>query len=68
MINNLVLESKFLTFSRNKGQPDKSLGDCDLCFDFAHLLSNFITLDRKRNLRKPGILPSFDTDASLFGE
>ena len=46
----------------------KSLGDCDLCFDFAHLLSNFITLDRKRNLRKPGRLPSFDTDASLFGE
>ena len=37
-------------------------------FDFAHLLSNFITLDRKRNSRKPGILPSFDTDASLFGE
>ena len=31
-------------------------------------LSNFITLDRKRNLQKPGILPSFDTDASLFGE
>ena len=27
------------------------------------LLSNFITLDRKRNLQKPGILPSFDTDA-----
>ena len=24
-------------------------------------LSNFITLDRKRNLQKPGILPSFDT-------
>ena len=32
------------------------------------LLSNFVTLDRKRNLQKPGILPSFDTDASLFGE
>ena len=31
-------------------------------------LSNFITLDRKRNLQKPGILPSFDKDASLFGE
>ena len=31
-------------------------------------LSNFITLDRKRNLQKPGILPSFDTDASLSGE
>ena len=31
-------------------------------------LSNFITLDRKRNLQKPGILPSFDTAASLFGE
>ena len=31
-------------------------------------LSNFITLDRKRNLQKPGILPSFDTDASLFCE
>ena len=30
------------------------------------LLSNFITLDIKRNLQKPGILPSFDTDASLF--
>ena len=42
--------------------------DHDLCFEFAHLLSNFITLDRKRNLRKPGILPSFDTDPSLFGE
>ena len=63
MINNLVLESKFLTF----GQPQE-LGDCDLCFEFAHLLSTFITLDRKRNLRKPGIMPSFDTDASLFGE
>ena len=25
-------------------------------------LSNFITLDRKRNFQKPGILPSFDTD------
>ena len=50
----------------NPGVNLKSLGDCDLCFDFA--LSNFITLDRKRNLRKPGILPSFDTDASLFGE
>ena len=43
----------------NPGVNLKSLGDCDLCFDFAHLLSN---------LRKPGILPSFDTDASLFGE
>ena len=32
------------------------------------LLSNFITLDRKGNFQKPGILPSFDTDASLFGE
>ena len=31
-------------------------------------LSNFITLDRKRNLQKPGILPSFNTDASMFGE
>ena len=31
-------------------------------------LSNFVTLDRKRNLQKPGILPSFDTDTSLFGE
>ena len=31
-------------------------------------LSNFITLDRKRNLQKPGILPSFDADTSLFGE
>ena len=48
----------------NPGVNLKSLGDCDLCFDFAHLLSNFITLGRK-----PGILPSFDTDASsLFGE
>ena len=46
----------------------QELCDCDLCFDVAHLLSNFITLDRKRNLRKLGILPSFDTDASLFGE
>ena len=46
----------------------KSLGNCDLCFDLAHLLSNFITLDRKRNLGKLGILPSFDTDASLFVE
>ena len=45
----------------------KGLGDCDICFDFAHLLSNFITLDRKTNLRKPGISPSFDTDALLFG-
>ena len=45
----------------------KGLGDCDICFDFAHLLSNFITLDRKRNLRKLGISPSFDTDALLFG-
>ena len=44
------------------------VGDCDLCFEFAHLLSNFTTLDGKINLRKPGILPSFDTDASLFGK
>ena len=29
-------------------------------------LSNFITLDRKRNLQKSGILPSFDTDASIM--
>ena len=52
----------------NPGVNLKSLGHCDLCFDFAHLLSNFIKLDRKINLRKPGILPSFDTDTSLFGE
>ena len=52
----------------NPGVNLKSLDDYDLCFDFAHLLSNFTTLDRKRNLRQPGILRSFDTDASLFGE
>ena len=57
MINNLVFDF-----------AETMVGDCDLCFEFAHLLSNFITLDRKRNLRKPGILPSFDTDASLFGK
>ena len=33
VINNLVLESKFLT-CRNNGQPQE-LGDCDLCFKFA---------------------------------
>ena len=44
------------------------LGDCGLCVEFAHFLSNFITLERKRKLTKtkPCILPSFDTDASLF--
>ena len=47
MINNLVLESKYAETMVNL----KSLGDCDLCFEFAHLLSNFITLDGKRNLQ-----------------
>ena len=62
MINNLVLGELIFDFA------ETMVGDCDLCFGFAHLLSNFITLDRKRNLRKLGILPSFDTDASLFGK
>ena len=37
----------------NPGVNLKSLGDCDLCFDFAHLLSNFITLDRKETYENP---------------
>ena len=48
VINNLILESKFLTF---QNQPQE-LGDCDLCVEFAHFLSNFITLERKRKLTK----------------
>ena len=52
----------------NPGVNLKSWAIVMFVFDFAYLLSNFITLDRKRNLRKPGILPLFDTDASLFGE
>ena len=62
MINNLVLESKFLTLQK------QWWAIVIFFFEFAHLLSNFITLDRKRNLLKPGILPLLDTDASLFGK
>ena len=48
----------------NNGQPQE-LGDCDLCIEFAHFLSNSISLERKRKLTKTetrylGILPSFD--------
>lgn len=47
---------------------NQELGDCDICIEFAHFLSNFITLERKRKLtkKKPVILPSFVKDASLF--
>ena len=38
MINNLILKSKFLTLQKQW---------CDLCVEFAHSLSNFITLERR---------------------
>ena len=49
MINNFILESKFFDFAVKNGQPQE-LGDCDLCVEFAHFLSNFITGERKRKL------------------
>ena len=44
MINNLTQESEFLTL-QNSGQPQE-LDNCYLCVEFAHFLSNFITLQR----------------------
>ena len=64
VIHNLVLESKFLTQQKQwstPGSTSRVWAIVIFVFDFAHLLSNSITLDRKRNLRKPGTLPSFDT-------
>ena len=40
MINNVVwvLETKFnFDFAETNGQP-QGVGDCDLCFDFAHFI------------------------------
>ena len=64
MINNVVrvLESKFRLCI------NKTWAIVIFVLTSLISLSNFITLDRKRNLQKLGILPSFDTDASLFGE
>ena len=50
VINDLVLESKCLTLQ--KQWSTSRIGDCDLCVEFAHFLSNFITLERKRKLTK----------------
>ena len=44
VINNLVKKSKCLTFQKQNMQ----FGDCDLCVEFALLLSIF-TLERKKN-------------------
>ena len=54
-----VLESKFLLCI------NKSWAIVIFVLTSLISLSNFITLDRNQ---KPGFLPSFDTDASLFGE
>ena len=35
-------------FAETMVKLDQELGDCDLCVEFAHFLSNFITLERKK--------------------
>ena len=48
---------------------DQELGDCDLCVEFAHFLSNYITLKRKKNQTNPNknqmSYHHFDTDVSF---
>ena len=48
---------------------NQELGDCDLCIEFAHFLSNFITLKRKKKLtnksKNPVSCHHFDTDVSF---
>ena len=51
----------------NPGVNLKSLGDCDVCFWLCLFIVKLYNTWQKKK-RKPGILPSFDTDASLFGE
>ena len=45
----------------------QELDDGDLCVEFAHFLSNFITLERKKKLTKTKTwcLAIIDTDASF---
>ena len=44
-----------------------SRGCCDLCVEFAHFLSNFVTLERKKNLtnKNPVSGHHFDADETF---